>query len=266
MLAPPDYVRRVDVLPEYVKDRVAEGFRLDPFPDDRGFLTANSPGRHKGRAALCMASGPSAGMIPLADIQELREESHCITWATNDVWKCCGGHPLPGADYLVILDDHFWSGYREQIGKYMMNHAPSCLPVLCHDPDEQLRFQRIAIDTGNTARGQAYSAGAFFHGHSSGNAAVQMAMHCSCNPIYLIGHDLCAHDGKTHGAGVRDRHELAGNYPQGEMMMAGYKLLAEHAAAQKTRIVNLSPVSRIECFEKSTVQAELERIRKGSKR
>lgn len=253
-LLAPDGVRRVDVPLSMVERKLAEGFAIDPNPDSRPELEASTNGRHKGRPAIVVAGGPSAKLVDREVLLRFCAEQRCVRWAVNDAWKVCGGRSFP-ADYLVILDDFFWAEFRRPIGAYLMEN-PGCLPVTCFDIDEALRYQRLAIGRSLDPKdGHPYDPGGpYFHGQSSGIAAIQMAMRCGCGPIYLLGHDLCAHKGASHGFGSRGGGGPVESYPQGDLMRPGYTLLAKHAAGLGVRIVNLSPVSTINDFERAELQ------------
>lgn len=246
----PDRTRTVDVPLSLVAEKEQEGWKEDTFPDTRPQLHRSTPNKHKGHPALVVASGPSTGMYSLETIQSLVRELGCFVWGTNNVFNVCNGNPLP-CNYFVILDDSFWIGHRVKLAEYMRKF-PVAIPILHFDPYEQgIRYQRIAIELSRTPDTKpVYEQNVYFHGNSSGITAVQMAMHCGCDPIFLLGHDCGVVNGRTHGNGVRSSGELESGYPQGLQMISGYATLAEHARKLGVRVYNLSPVSKLECFEK----------------
>lgn len=247
---------RVDVTQRLVKERLAEGWIIDPFPDDRGELQVKLIDHHKGRAALVCASGPSLAQFgPF--LREYIPGTDMVVWGTNCVFNVAGGEPLP-CDYLVVLDDSLWEQNHRQFMRYLKQY-PNALPCLAFNPQEDLRYHFVGINMGKTPdTSPEYEPGSYFHGSSSGVAAIQMAMHCGCNPIYLVGHDCGTIDGKTHGHGVRSDHELRDNYPQGLTMLAGYGVVAKHAKQIGVEIYNLSPHSRLACFEKRDFYKEIQ--------
>jgi hypothetical protein len=250
MLAPPDHARRVDVPDWLVPQKLKEGWVEDPHPDDRPVLHRSTPGRHNDRCAFVLASGPSAGMYPVEQIREFTDRKKCVTWATNNIFNVCNGRAFQRADYLLILDESFFNQHQVPLLQYLRDN-PKCLPVLHFEPMMNIRYHRIVVNPHATPdREPAYECNKYFHGNSSGCAAVQMAMHTGCKTIYLLGHDLTTANGRTHGHGVRSKHEYNGKYPQGRVMMAGYNVLAKHAKELGVRIINLSPVSEIECFDR----------------
>lgn len=254
----------------FVEDRKGKGWTICPEPDLRPELSRTAVGRHAGRGALVLGAGPSMSMVDPLRLRSWSRAKNLVVWGVNDVYQCCGGAPFPGADYLLILDDNFWHTRRDAIRQYLVDSlrwrgdGTTTTLVLHFDPcDEAVGYQRIAVNMDATPdRAGPYQAGKFFNGHSSGIAAVQMAMHCGCSPIYLLGHDCQVAGGKTHGAGVRSGEELAAGYKQGRDMVPGYGVLAKHAGELGTRIVNLSPVSALECFERRSLD-EVEAETKG---
>lgn len=258
----PDYARMKsptgsvqDIPTAYIRDRQAMGWVVCPEADPRPFLHGSTVNRHLGRDALVIASGPSAGSVPVDRLRAWADAAGLVTWVTNNAHSICGGSPFPRADYLAILDDNFWFTRREKLAAYL--HAnPLCVPVLGFDPgDCALSYQRVVVDmnrTPNTA--PAYVPNEYFHGNSTGIVACQMALHCGCRSIWLLGHDCKTIGGKTHGDGVRCAEELSNGYKQGRDMLAGYATLAAHAAALGVRITNLSRDSAVECFPRATFE------------
>lgn len=249
LLAPPDFSRRVDVPAWLVAGRLAEGWRMDPAADTRDELQRSLPGSHVGSSALVVASGPSAGMADFLSVLRLITERRPVVYAVNDAWRVLGGRSVP-ADYLVVLDEHFWGLNTADIHAYLRRN-PKCLPVVPWELQETRPYYQIPIALNETPdTSPEYRPGHFFHGLSSGIAAVQMAMQAGCNPIYLLGHDCGVAAGKTHGFGVRSSGELSGAYPQGLEMLAGYDTLRRHAESLGVRVLNLAPagVGRMDFF------------------
>ena len=246
---------RVDVTQHAVKERLSEGWTIDPFPDDREELQTKLIEHHKSQPAIVCASGPSMHRYG-PHLAELIPRSDYVTWGTNCVFNVARGEPLP-CDYLMILDDALWEQNHKQFMAYLKAH-PYTLPCLAFTPHESIRYHHVGINMHATPDQQpAYRPGSYFHGSSSGVAAIQMAMHCGCNPIYLVGHDCGVIDGNTHGHGVRSGHELKDDYPQGLTMLAGYGVVAAHAKRIGIEVYNLSPNSRLTCFEKRDFYEEI---------
>lgn len=261
LVAPPGYTRRVDVPLDLVEENLRRGFRIDPMPDDRAEIANALAGSLVGRSALCMASGPSMVAWPYEDLSALA--SLCTCWATNNAYEACGGLPVPRCHYLTILDSDFWDRNRAAIRKF--EGETGCLPCLCFQPSEAIRYMQLAIPFSKTPEsGPPYQPGHYWHGNSSGVAAVQMALHARPRRVFLLGHDCTVAGGRTHGSGVRSSDELRQKYPQGRNMLAGYSLLAKHAAQLGVEIYNLSPWSAVKDFPVLSIKQAVELARKNA--
>jgi len=209
---------------------------------------------HKDQVALIVASGPSSGMITQQYLEKFREhykEQGTVIIGTNNVWNVASGSPL-FADYGVILDRDFLAKNQGPMNTYRKLN-PAFIPVLGFKPRNDVlgKWHQINILTDRTAEFEpAYEFGQYFHGLSSGVAAIQFALHCGVSKILLIGHDLCCHEGKTHGNGKRNNIELDKNYPQGRDMMIGYMWVYEQAKSLGVDVLNLSPISELNFIPK----------------
>lgn len=204
-------------------------------------------GAFKGREAFIVASGPSAGLTRPGAIQKFSHNR--LTIGTNDVWRVDNGKPLE-CDFFVILDIKFYEDHWQEIFDYQQPR--NSIPITFFPIDR--KHLRIPIDMNWDANHSKfcdkikYDPDRYFHGHSSGVAAVQFAMHAGCKKIYLLGHDLSTIPSRTHGFGTRQREKTG--YEQGLTMRAGYDLLAMHARELGVDIINLSAISRLDQFKK----------------
>lgn len=248
----PDGLRKADIPEELLLEKQRAGWKIDPRPDTRGSLFASMPGLHKGRGAIVIASGPSAGIVPRDAVQRLVAQENLVVFGVNDADRSMGGQPVPNLNYLVVIDDGLWNDRCPKLLELLRNN-PGSIPITHFEIQEEIDYIHAPIGIHYDPnmlgpRNIEYVVGRLFHGFSSGVAAVQIAMWMGCNPIYLLGHDLqCAH-GKTHGFGVREAGERSRNYPQSAQMFAGYETLAYHAERTGTSIINLSPCSALKYF------------------
>ena len=248
----PDGTRKADVPGEILKEKLRDGWKIDPFPDDRPELYNTMPGKHKGRAAIVIASGPSSGLVDRDEVIEMIRRENLVVFGVNDADRSMGGLPVPMLDYLVIIDDHLWDDRFPKL-KALLDENKDALPVVAFTISEDVRYiyAPIAIGEDPNTKGPAnieYVVGRLFHGYSSGVMAIQIAMWMGCTKIYLLGHDLQVAAGRTHGFGVREAGEKSRNYPQRDKMFAGYETIAYHAAKIGVEIINLSPCSAIKFF------------------
>lgn len=239
--------RRVDVVKTLVAERLLDGYIRDPRPDDRPDLSASLPGKHQGRVALIAATGPSLSSVPLHTLEALVARENAVVWGVNDVWRSHREGAL-GCDYYVVLDERYLTTHAEPVLAYL-GKFPKCLPCFAFTPDLDLRYYELRIDMHKTPETDPeYVRSHYWHGLSSGVAAVQMAMHAGCSTIYLIGHDCRAAGPKTHAFGRRSVDEAKGNYPQGSRMLDAYAVLSRHAKALGIDVFNLSAISAIDSF------------------
>lgn len=248
----PDGTRKADVPGEILKEKLRDGWTIDPFPDDRDELFRSLPGRHQGRSAIVIASGPSSGLVERDEVAALIKRENLVVFGVNDADRSMGGLPVPALDYLMILDDHLWNDRLANLQELLRAH-PAALPVTAFEISEDVRYIytpfSVADDPNHLGPSKVqYVVGRLFHGYSSGVAAIQIAMWMGCRKIYLLGHDLQVAHGRTHGFGVREAGEKSRNYPQREKMFAGYETIAYHAHKLGVEVVNLSPCSALRFF------------------
>ena len=82
---------------------------------------------------------------------------------------------------------------------------------------------------------------------NSGVGALNMAVLLGANPVYLLGFDMSGH---YHGEQVHfhDGYPVKNRARQYAKFRASFNMVAGRAKSQ-TRIVNLNPKSKLECFE-----------------
>ncbi len=94
------------------------------------------------------------------------------------------------------------------------------------------------------------------YGHSSGHIAISLAIAMGATRVVLLGYDMkVAEDGRTshHHDEYRERDpSLYGRY-----FIPGFHGWRAAAAARGAQIVNATPGSALEEFERTTLQAEL---------
>lgn len=203
-----------------------------------------------GKEAVVVGSGPSSGLVNPNTLREFCKDK--ITIGCNDVWRVLRGLSL-SCDYFVMLDRKFYEDHYQDVSRYITEH-PECMPVSFFPI--MGRHLRININMNwdsqiclKQERDNRFNPNAYFHGHSSGVAGIQIAMHMGCSKVYLIGHDLCVTPTRTHGFG--DRHgERQNGYRQGLTMQSGYDLIKQHADEIGIDIVNISNISKLKQFRK----------------
>lgn len=113
---------------------------------------------------------------------------------------------------------------------------------------------------------------------NSASAAISLAYHLGASTIILLGIDLCKTSGRVHWhSGYPDKQQT----PRTRLLNAGaviptverdapfnrhaqyYPVIAKDAQKLGIRIINASPNSILDCFEKMTVQEILEQQKQG---
>lgn len=206
-------------------------------------------GAASGDEAFVCANGPSAALYEPDEIRRFGLDKLVI--GCNDVWRVLRGEPLE-CDFFVILDTKFNEDHYKPIRAY--TEMRDAIPVTHFEMD--IRHMRVPLDMTCDSQLEVrkdepakFNPGTFFHGHSSGVAGVQLAMHMGVRRIFLLGHDLTVTPSRTHGFGDRHKERETG-YQQGLTMRSGYDLLALHAQELGVEIINLSPISTLDQFPK----------------
>lgn len=89
---------------------------------------------------------------------------------------------------------------------------------------------------------------------NTGAMAIDLAVHLGCRKIYLLGFDMYVNQGMQHW----HRFYRAGQPPPKHIAqtfhrhLQGFPVIAKQAIERGIEIINLNPLSKIECFPKST--------------
>ncbi|MFN9115892.1 MAG: hypothetical protein ACK5XN_38065 [Bacteroidota bacterium] len=223
----------------------SEGWRVDPFPDRRSEHLSTLLAMNRGGSALCVANGPSASDLcpDFVSVWVRRNDPLIIT--CNAAWKCDSIKLVRNVHYHVVLDEPFWQQFRDEIKGYV--RSKNAVLCLAFDPEhEDIDYMPAAVAMHATADANPpYTPGIGFHGESSGCFGAQMAMWAGVDSIALLGHDLTTIGGRTHAWGVRYQDEKHRNYPQGQMMLAGYSHAYKQARELGIDMLNLSIDSKV---------------------
>src|SRR5690606_32827310 len=250
----------VEVRPSDVDPCIRRGFEVvnSRAPLLRQALEQSRINRHQGRDALVLGNGPSLGMMHPDALAEWVRRERLLVIGTNNMfapWQAWPDRDIE-CDYWVILDRTFWDKHRDAINGYCARRPVDRLPifVLHFDPQQLVLYERIRVDRSTTPAGHPnYTPGVYFHGKSSGVAAILHALHMGCRRLYLLGHDLTlGPNGETHSFGIRPPE--AKGYNQGESMRAGYSMAAEWARQLNRTVLNCSPISTLRCFPTMVVE------------
>jgi hypothetical protein len=156
-------------------------------------------GRHAGKSALCIASGPS-GPEHFARIRAIQHE-HVVICADSILGALLAQGIEP--DYVTMVER------PDTMHRLIDDHAATCrtmlvaLPVV--HPSSVIPFGERVVWWWNADDLYPWldrSEQPLNSGRSAGTLTAALAGHLGVATAYLIGHDLAFKDGQSHGAGV----------------------------------------------------------------
>jgi hypothetical protein len=156
-------------------------------------------GRHKGKSALCIASGPS-GPAHFERIRAIQHE-HVVICADSILGALLENGIEP--DFVTMVER------PDTMHRLVDKHASACrttlvaLPVV--HPSSVTPFNDRVIWWWNSDDLYPWldrSEATLNSGRSAGTLTVALAAHLGVETAYLIGHDLAFKDGRSHGTGV----------------------------------------------------------------
>lgn len=201
-------------------------------------------------AAVCVATGPSVTDEQLG----LIKASGRPTIAVNNAYK-----RAPWAA-LCYFADYKWWKWQQEKGPHreVWDVMPKCS---CENArkaviDPAVHFLRIDRGQGVVI---SQDPRAIVTGGNSGYQAVNIAALAGADPIILVGYDAKP----TRGADGELRHHDFGEHPDKTfppygMINAHFVAMAQVARERGLRILNATPGSALECFERVDLAAVLQ--------
>lgn len=198
-------------------------------------------------AVVVLGGGPS---LTPADVEYARGRARVI--AIKEAVRLA-----PWADVLYFCD---WYWY--ELNKAVI-HAFQGLVATIEDapgqPGNKARLQqqltslRVYRNTGSD--GLCETPDGLRTGHNSGYQAINLAYHLGAKLIVLLGIDMkAAPNGRMHW--FEREHEYKASLYQ-ELMLPKFKTLLAPLAAAGVRVVNCSPDSALDCFERVPLREAL---------
>lgn len=186
-------------------------------------------GRYAGKTVHVVGSGPS---LTGFDYSRLRGK---VIIPINHAYK-----QVPQFDIKVAIDGNFFT--RED--KEAINAGLSLCPAhACRDP-RVINFRMASHFS--LEPGPVYAYG------SSGLAAVTVALQGGAEKVVLWGLDYCYDNGRHHAT------QGLYNHSQGEGREHIYGAqVSKFAVFPADKILNASPISRLECFQKVSIDDAL---------
>jgi hypothetical protein len=204
------------------------------------------PGFFHGKTVAVLGTGPSLKKTE-ADLLK----SHSIpSIAVNNAYEIA-----PWAEILYAADRKWWEGYwnKGALG------GPGCSSYhgIC------VTMEAPPYDPGINVIGNGGSLGMDSRkdhvrtGFNSPAQAAQIAFHAGAKTVLLFGCDCRDFDGKTHFFGEHP-WTVPKNGNKYSTFLIGWKALADAIAGTGKKIINCSPLSAINFFEKQNLQDLLE--------
>jgi hypothetical protein len=200
----------------------------------------------EGQTVVCIASGPSLTPLQLEACRVAQSGGRAKVIVCNDNYLVA-----PWADVLYFADAK-WLRWHQDKPAFKAFAGQKCtlaasaidfdawpeLHVLPHDGADGLSWNPAFLRTGN----------------NSGHQILNIAALSGASLIPLLGYDgRPGKDGRTHHFG--EHPDSSG--PPYQKMRSALRTVDQEAKARGIRIVNCSPGSAIETFEKGTIESLL---------
>jgi hypothetical protein len=198
-----------------------------------------------GRRVVVIATGPS---LTADQVKQVRASGDPVIAVNN------GYEYAPWADLLYACDLKWWVNYREK-GK-LGGAGNKSFAGLKVSLEETPYPEVLRIGNGGTF-GFDERHDHVRTGKNSACQAVHVAAHAGAETIILLGCDCTApSDGPSHCFGDHDWRRGKMPSPYNEFL-EGWSALAPALSARGIRVINASPGSAIECFEKAGLEEAL---------
>lgn len=200
------------------------------------------PRRFAGERVVVAATGPS--LAPEV-AEQLRGE---IVIAVSDAWRL-----IPWASVLYSCDRAWWDAHLGAfgfVGEKWTSH--SLKPA--NDKTEIASRYELHVVAGARRPGFSFDPAVIHYGHNSGFQAVNLAILMGAVRIVLVGFDMRPVGGRAH---------FFGDHPRPLKRPGPFAawISAFHAAAAGLppgiRIINATPGSALDCFERMELSAAL---------
>lgn len=189
-----------------------------------------------GSTAVILAGGPSLDLVQIRHVGRAKMEGRCRVFAVNDAV-----YPAWWSDWLHGSDAKWWNWHRLSATKFRGIKTTQ---------DENVPPQwgvALLKNTGQT--GFDPDPSCIRTGASSAYQAVHCAIHAGARRIVLLGVDMT--EGHWFGAHPDEMEQGC------EQMLPCWPTLIPALEDRGIEVINCSPDSRLECFEKRDLAAVL---------
>jgi hypothetical protein len=210
-----------------------------------------------GKVFVCFASGPSLTKEVVDLIAPYQRDGKVVAAGLNDCYRI-----VPYLDHFYACDQHWWKHHlaNPQDGKHVLDSQPDTIiwgnqtaaPTLNQHP-------RIRILKGGGSKGFSEKPELIHWGSNSGYQLLNLCYHLGASKMLLVGYNMCV----PHKMGAKGHH-FFGPHQKPMSQSAAYKgFVKQYHTIQghiKKMIINCTPDSALDCFQKADLHEELDRI------
>jgi hypothetical protein len=199
--------------------------------------------------AVLIGGGPSLTVEQVEQVRAARDSAslnqNVRVIAVNDAYRLA-----PFADVCYFADSEWWGWHKDRPAfQSFAGHKCSIADSAAKIADQAVHILRNA-----GSRGISTDPGAVCTGHNSGYQALNIAILAGAKTIILLGFDAREPTGKTHWFGDHPKIEQVAAYAKfRKAFSAGENAIK----AAGVRVINCSPGSAINSFEKLPLEAAL---------
>lgn len=153
----------------------------------------------------------------------------------------------PNADILFWSDTRFWNWFKEDIIKF---HGLKYTISLGSKHDSVINLAR------GGRHGLSKTNTTLVHGDNSGYAALNLAYLLGFSKIVLLGYDMTNLDDQSHFHSGYESKPVSNDVYTSRFML-GFPIIADLLKKEGVRVYNASPISKLTCFEKITIEQAL---------
>lgn len=187
---------------------------------------------------LIVASGPSTRA---SDVHRMRDHVDRVM-VLKENWRI-----MPDAEYMYAADGLWWDWYADATAKGFKGERWT-------QHEGAARKYGLRHVTSYARRGLCRMPGVIHQGRNSGYQAINLAYHFGAREIFLIGFDMRVLDNRLHHF---DTEPAPIDLPVHDFAdwRARMGELACDLDAEGIPVVNLSPESALDCFQKKSVDS-----------
>jgi len=209
-----------------------------------GWVVSEVTRAWQGKTVVCMATGPSLTADQIEHVRGAREADACRVIVVNDNYAVA-----PWADLLFFADRKWFDWHKD---KPAFQKFTGLRATLKFDKEMRevpgLHFLRY-----DGPEGLSEKPGFLRTGSNAGHMALNIAFLAGAARILLLGYDGQSWKGRMHHFG----NHPDGTGPLFEKQRSALRTVDKDAKKHGVRIVNCSPGSALDQFERGSIEAVL---------